>query len=170
MTIGEPRSKDSVPSNQGGWVSTIRLDLVAGSSRMAPMASKEGESGIPRTGGSVAQGVLGLAAERLHVELPSSGLDFWRLIVLVGNLDAALWRLCNPGLPPRLVDEWILLGIGSWLKRLVVFGEIANSPAGTGGRDALDRRAETPVTGETMLRPNVNRLFSSSLASEDSPV
>jgi hypothetical protein len=124
------------------------------------MASKEGDSVIPITGesgsslnigfsdsiwanwinsgeegpGAIAHGVLGRVAVRLQVALSSSGLDFWWRSARVGSLDAALWRLCNPGLLAGLTDGCSLLGIGSWLKRLVAFGETADSPVGTGGR------------------------------------
>jgi hypothetical protein len=186
----------------------MRLDLVVGSSSMAPMASKEGDSVIPITGesgsslnigfsdsiwanwinsgeegpGAIAHGVLGRVAVRLQVALSSSGLDFWWRSARVGSLDAALWRLCNPGLLAGLTDGCSLLGIGSWLKRLVAFGETADSPVGTGGRgisgggvggccilrrgetaNVPERRGELVLMGETMLRPNVIRRPSFSL-------
>lgn len=85
-------------------------------------------------------------------------------------------------------DCWILLGIGTWLKRLAALGETAESPIGTGGRGMsgggvggccmlrrgetaklLESRGELVVMGETILRPKVkvNRRLSLSLVSVD---
>lgn len=111
-------------------------------------------------------------------EEPNSGLDFW--CRNVGSLDAALCRLCSPGLLLGIPGEHIRLGIGTWLKRLDSLGEIdeASLIGGRGGRGILgggvggccmlsrgdkakflESLGEDVSGGETTFEPNVSLLL-----------
>lgn len=127
---------------------------------------------------------------RLHeAEEPNSGLDFW--CRSVGSLEAALCRLCNPGLLLGIPGEHIRLDMGTWLKRLDSLGEIeeASLIGGRGGRGIsgggvggccmlnrgdmakfLDSLGEFVGGGETTFEPNVSLLLETLVFDRESDV